>query len=86
MKGLKPMSISSFLLIFIFVIINIIQTWLMVGYKRLIRGGIIIGGIEAVEFLLVIYILTKGETMTFLAVVLGEIIQWLSIAYLSLKR
>jgi len=80
------MSISSFLLISIFVIINIIQTWLILDYKRLIRGGIIIGGIEAVEFLLIIYILTKGETMTFLAVVLGEIIQWLSIAYLSLKR
>lgn len=38
-----------FFFILIFVIINIIQTWLIFACKLLIKGGIIIGAMEAVE-------------------------------------
>ena len=74
-----------FLLILIFVTINIIQTWLIFTYKFLIRGGLIIGAMEAAEVPLIIYLIIKGGIIGFLAVVFVEIVQWLVIAYFSTK-
>jgi len=75
-----------FLLILFFVIINIIQTWLILSYKLLIKGGITIALIEAVEIPLMIYLILKDGLIIFFVVMVTEIIQWLSIAYLTLKR
>ena len=74
-----------FLLILIFIIINIVQTWLIFSYKLLIKGGMIIGLMEAVEFSLMIYLFLERELMIFLALVFVEIVQWLSIAYFATK-
>ena len=74
-----------FLLILIFVIINIVQTWLIFTYKLLIKGGIIIGAIEAIEIPLIIYLIIKGGIIGFLVVVFVEIVQWLAIAYFSTR-
>jgi len=64
-----------FLLILIFVTINIVQTWLIFTYKLLIKGGIIIGGMEAIEIPLIIYLILKGGIIGFLVVLFVEIIQ-----------
>ncbi len=74
-----------FILIAVFITINIIQTWLIFTYKLLIKGAAIIGGMEAIEFPIVIYLIIKGGVAGFLTVVLVEIIQWSLIAYLSTK-
>jgi len=74
-----------FLLILIFIIINIVQTWLIFTYKLLIKGGIIIGTMEAVELPLIIYLIIKGGIIVFLVVVFVEVIQWSVIAYFSTK-
>jgi len=74
-----------FILIAVFVTINIIQTWLIFTYKLLKKGAVIIGGMEAIEFPIVIYLIIKGGVAGFLTVVLVEIIQWSLIAYLSTK-
>jgi len=74
-----------FLLILIFVIINIVQTWLIFTYKLLIKGGLIIGGIEVVEIPLIIYLILKGGIIGFLVVVIVEIVQWSVIAYFSTR-
>ena len=74
-----------FLLILIFVTINIVQTWLIFTYKLLIKGGIIIGGMEAIEIPLIIYLILKGGIIGFLVVVFVEIIQWSIIAYFSTR-
>jgi len=72
-----------FLLVLIFVIINIIQTWLILTYKLLLKGGIIIGLIEAIEFPVLILLILKGGITGFLTIVIVEIIQWTTIAFLS---
>jgi len=74
-----------FLLILIFIIINIVQTWLIFTYKLLIKGGIIIGAMEAIEIPLIIYLIIKGGIIGFLVVVFVEIVQWSFIAYFSTK-
>jgi len=74
-----------FLLILIFVTINIVQTWLIFTYKLLIKGGIIIGGMEAIEIPLIIYLILKGGIIGFLVVLFVEIIQWSIIAYFSTR-
>ena len=74
-----------FLLILIFVIINIVQTWLIFTYKLLIKGGIIIGTMEAVELPLIIYLIIKGGIIGFLVVVFVEIVQWSVIAYFTTR-
>lgn len=74
-----------FLLILIFVTINIVQTRLILTYKLLVKGGIIIGTMEAVELPLIIYLIIKGGVMGFVVVVSVEIIQWSLIAYFSTK-
>jgi len=74
-----------FLLILIFVTINIVQTWLIFTYKLLIKGGIIIGGLEAIEIPLIIYLILKGGIIGFLVVLFVEIIQWSIIAYFSTR-
>jgi len=72
-----------FLLVLIFIIINIVQTWLILTYKLLVKGGIIIGLIEAIEFPVLIGLILKGGITGFLIVVIVEIIQWTTIAFLS---
>jgi len=79
------MSNLLFLLILIFVTINIVQTWLIFTYKLLIKGGIIIGGLEAIEIPLIIYLILKGGIIGFLVVLFVEIIQWSIIAYFSTR-
>jgi len=74
-----------FPLILIFVIINIVQSWLILSFKRLIKGAIIIGLMEVVEFSLMIYLFLKGELIIFFALMFVEIFQWLSIAYFATK-
>ena len=90
-----------FLLILIFVTINIVQTWLIFTYpsrsegekrgfilfdhKLLIKGGIIIGAMEAIEIPLIIYLIIKGGIIGFLIVVFVEIVQWSVIAYFSTR-
>ncbi len=72
-----------FLLILIFIIINIVQTWLILTYKLLIKGGIIIGLIEGIELPVLILLILKGGITGFLTVVTVEIVQWTTIAFLS---
>jgi len=74
-----------FFFILIFVTINIIQTWLIFAYKLLIRGGIIIGAMEAVEIPIILYLIIKGGIIGFLIVVVVETVQWLAIAYFSTR-
>jgi len=73
------------LLILIFVIINIVQTWLIFTYKLLIKEGIIIGAMEAIEIPLIIYLIIKEGIIGFLIVVFVEIVQWSVIAYFSTR-
>ncbi|MFC1663551.1 hypothetical protein ACFL0A_00230 [Patescibacteria group bacterium] len=75
-----------FLLIALFVIINVIQTWLIFTYKLLIKGGIMIGAMEMIEIPLIIYLIIKGGVTGFLIIVFVETIQWMTIAYLTLKN
>ena len=74
-----------FLLILIFIIINIVQTRLIFAYKLLVKGGMIIGAMEAVEIPLIIFLIIKGGVVGFLVVVLVETVQWLTIAYFSTR-
>jgi len=79
------MSTTLFLLVLIFVIINIIQTWLILTYRLLTKGGIIIGLIEAIEFPVLILLILKGGMAGFLTIVIVEFVQWTTIALLSLS-
>jgi hypothetical protein len=74
-----------FFLTTIFVIINIIQVWLILFFKSLIKGGIIVGLMEALEFCIMIYLLLKKELAIFFLVVSIEVLEWLSLAYFSTK-
>jgi hypothetical protein len=74
-----------FLLILVFIIINIVQTRLIFSYKLLVKGGLIIGAIEAGEIPLIIYLILEGKIIGFLVVIFGEIIQWSIIAYFATK-
>jgi hypothetical protein len=75
-----------FLLISIFVIINIVQTWLILAYKDLVKGGIIIGVIEGIEFPVLLWLILKGGMVGFLTIVIVEGVQWIFIVFMSLKR
>jgi len=77
------MANNILIILVIFIIINIIQTWLIIFYKSLIRGAVFIGIIEAVEIPMIIYLITKGAMVGFLTVVFVEISQCLIIAYFS---
>jgi hypothetical protein len=79
-------GLLTILIILLYVILNIVQTWLIFAYKLLIKGGVIIGAMEAIEIPIIIYLIIKGGILGFLAVVLVETIQWLIIAYFTLKR
>jgi len=74
-----------FFFILIFITINIIQTWLIFTYKLLIKGGAIIGAMEAVEIPIILYLIIKGGIIGFLIVVVVETVQWLAIAYFSTR-
>jgi len=73
-------------LIIIFVAINFIEIWLMFHYKKLVRGGIILGAMEAFEFPLIIYLIMKGGVIALGIVIFVEAVQWLIVPYLTLKR
>ena len=79
------MSTTLFLLVLIFVIINIVQTWLILTYRLLTKGGIIIGLIEAIEFPVLILLILKGGMAGFLTIVIVEFVQWTTVALLSLR-
>ena len=74
-----------FLLVLVFVIINIIQTWLILTYKLLIKGGVVIGLVEGIEFPVLILLILKGGMTGFLTIVIVEFVQWTTIALLSLS-
>ena len=74
-----------FLLVLVFVIINIIQTWLILTYKLLIKGGVVIGLVEGIEFPVLILLILKGGMTGFLTIVIVEFVQWTTIALLSLR-
>ena len=79
------MTDITFLLAAIFVIINVVQTWLIFACKLLVKGGLVIGAMELVEAPLIIYLIMKGGMVGFATVVLVEVVQWLLIAYFSTK-
>lgn len=68
------MSNLLFFLIIIFVAIHIIQLWVMFNYKHLMKGAVIIGAMEVLEWPLVIYSILKGETIAFLVIILVEVV------------
>ncbi len=74
-----------FFLVLIFVIINIVQIWLIFTRKSLIRGGIIIGFLEAIEFILMVYLFLQKELLIFSVLAITEIVQWLVVAYFATK-
>ncbi len=51
----------------------------------MIKGGIIIGAMEAVEIPIILYLIFKGGIIGFLTVVVVEMVQWLVIAYFATK-
>ena len=77
---------NIYLLIGIFIIINIIQTWFILFYNSLSKGGLIVATIEVMEFPLMIYMISQSNVTAFLIIVITETIQLLSIAYLSTKN
>ena len=79
------MTSLLFFLTLAFVIINIVQTWLVFRLKSLIKGGIIIGFLEAIEFFLMIYLFLIKELVIFSILIVIETVQWLTIAYLATK-
>jgi len=79
------MTSLLFFLTLAFVIINIVQTWLVFRLKSLIKGGIIIGFLEAIEFFLMVYLFLIKELLIFSILIVIETVQWLTIAYLATK-
>jgi len=79
------MTSLLFFLTLAFVIINIVQTWLVFRLKSLIKGGIIIGFLEAIEFFLMVYLFLIKELLIFSILIVIEPVQWLTIAYLATK-
>jgi uncharacterized membrane protein len=77
---------NIYFLIGIFIIINIIQTWFILFYNSLSKGGLIVAVIEIMEFPLMIYMLYQNNVTAFLVIVITEAIQLLSIAYFSTKN
>ena len=73
-------------LLIIFVIKHIVEIWLIFTYKKLIKGGIILGAMEAIEIPIIVYLIINGGIVMFLIVVFTEIIEWLIIPYLTFKK
>lgn len=80
------MNTLLFFLILIYIAKHVIEIWLIFTYKKLIKGGLILGAIAAIDIPLIIYLITKGGVTGFLVVVFVEITEWLIIPYLTLKR
>lgn len=78
------MNILAFLVV-LFIVVNIVQTILVLNYNLLLKGVILIGSIEALELPLIVYLIMKGESRIFTMVIIVELLQWLTIAYLSIK-
>ncbi|GEM_PF-1950958 len=73
------------ILVALFIVVNIIQTIVILNYRLLLKGIIMIVGIEALEIPLIVYLIVNGEVKTFITIVMVEIIQWLTIAFLSIQ-
>ena len=73
------------ILVALFIVVNIIQTIVILNYRLLLKGTIMIVGIEALEIPLIVYLIVNGEGKTFITIVMVEIIQWLTIAFLSIQ-
>jgi len=80
------MNSLLFFLILIYVAKHVIEIWLLFTYKKLIKGGVILGVMESIDIPLIIYLIIKGGVMAFLVVVFVEVTEWLIILYLTLKR
>lgn len=70
------------LLLIIFILFEIIQTWFILFEKKLLRGmrGVILT--EVLELPLLLYLILQGEALIILAVIGVEILQWLLVAIL----
>jgi len=80
------MNTLLFFLILIYIAKHVIEIWLIFTYKKLIKGGLILGVIASIDIPLIIYLITKGGVTGFLIVVFVETTEWLLIPYLTLKR
>ena len=73
------------LLVILFILVNIIQTIIILNYRLLLKGTAMIVGIEALEIPLIVYLFVNGEIKIFITIVMVEIIQWLAIAFLLIQ-
>ena len=75
-----------FFLILIYVAKHIIEIWLLFTYKKLVKGGVILGAMASIDIPFILYLIIKGGVMGFWIVVFVEVTEWLIIPYLTLKR
>jgi len=80
------MNSLLFFLILIYVAKHIIEIWLLFTYKKLVKGGVILGAMASIDIPFILYLIIKGGAMGFLVVVFVEVTEWLIIPYLTLKR
>ena len=80
------MNSLLFFLILIYVAKHIIEIWLLFTYKKLVKGGVILGAMASIDIPFILYLIIKGGVMAFLVVVFVEVTEWLIIPYLTLKR
>jgi len=80
------MNSLLFFLILIYVAKHIIEIWLLFTYKKLVKGGVILGAMASIDIPFILYLIIKGGVMAFLVVVFVEVTEWLIILYLTLKR
>ena len=80
------MNSLLFFLILIYVAKHIIEIWLLFTYKKLVKGGVILGAMASIDIPFILYLIIKGGVMGFCIVVFVEVTEWLIILYLTLKR
>jgi len=80
------MNSLLFFLILIYVAKHIIEIWLLFTYKKLVKGGVILGAMASIDIPFILYLIIKGGVMGFCIVVFVEVTEWLIIPYLTLKR
>lgn len=75
-----------FFLILIYVAKHIVEIWLLFTYKKLVKGGVVLGAMASIDIPFILYLIIKGGVMCFWIVVFVEVTEWLIISYLTLKR
>lgn len=70
--------------VIIFVIINAVQTGLILGLRPSKKNGLIIGAIELAEFPLLVLLISNTAALGFLVIVLTNIAQWVIIGIITL--